>query len=508
MMKKYLFAISILTSFYLNAQNGSVGINTENPQATLHVVGNPTDTSKFDGIIPPKITGDELGAKSYTSSQIGALVYVTNPATSPSGQVINVTSTDYYYFDGLVWQTFKPALYDVVMRGNYSPKNISFTGSSITKQGTTEGALGYNSTTKSFYFGALNPLHTGNYNVTMGLNTGSKITTAYSNSIFGTNAGQNITTSYENALFGKDSGNALVTGMWNAGFGEGSLYNITDGLMNTGLGDGAFSIASGRNVYNTGVGANSLRRGGGNKNGNIGLGVQAGYQITGNNNIFIGNGSGYNITDSNKLYIHNNRVLDNGANGGAGAFQEYVGTNSLIYGDFVGRWLRINGSLQLSPTYVKTADASYDKILLYNNTTGDVGISSATNLGYIPLQGTQVGFPITGDLIVKNDNALGGFYIKGLVEGNYIKFWDDGTLDINSDSGSNVNIAGIDISGTGAGEKGIEGSFYYGATYNTNSFVQKKYVDDKIGTVTVPTPPTTGNYILKSINGVMTWIAE
>ena len=124
------------------------------------------------------------------------------------------------------------------------------------------------------------------------------------------------------------------------------------------------------------------------------------------------------------------------------------------------------------------------------------------------MQGTQVGFPITGDLIVKNDNALGGVSIKGLVQGNYIKFWNDGTLDINSDSGSNVNIAGIDISGTGAGEKGIEGSFYYGATYNTNSFVQKKYVDDKIGTVTVPTPPTTGNYILKSINGVMTWIAE
>ena len=49
-MKKYLFAISILTSFYLNAQNGSVGINTESPKATLHVLGSPTDTSKLDGI--------------------------------------------------------------------------------------------------------------------------------------------------------------------------------------------------------------------------------------------------------------------------------------------------------------------------------------------------------------------------------------------------------------------------------------------------------------------------
>jgi hypothetical protein len=508
MMKKYLFAISILTSFYLNAQNGSVGINTESPKATLHVLGSPSDTSKLDGIIAPIITGDELAAKTYGTEQTGAIVYVTASATNKTGQVSNVSYPDYYYFNGTKWLALHEPLYDVVNRGNFSPKYISFTGDVSTKLGTIEGAIGYNSTTKSFYFGALNQSHTGSFNVGLGLNSLSKVTTGYSNTVTGTNAGQNITTAYENALYGKDSGNALVTGMWNAGFGEGSLYNITDALMNTGIGDGAVSIATGRNVYNTGVGANSLRRGGANKNGNIGIGVQSGYQITGNNNIFIGNGSGYNITDSNKLYIHNNRILDNGTNGGAGAFQEYVGTNSLIYGDFVARWLRINGGLQLAPSYMKTADASYDKILLFNNTTGDVGISSTTNLGYIPLQGTQVGFPITGDLLFKNDNPLGGVLLKATTQGSYIKFWDDGVIEINKNSGSNVNIAGIDISGTGAGEKGIEGSFYYGATYNTNSFVQKKYVDDKIGTVTVPTPPTTGNYILKSINGVMTWIAE
>ena len=397
-MKKIF--ITTLFCFALNNMNAQVGINTDTPKATMQIVGFPQDTSKFDGLLPPTIKGDELAQKNYTSEQLGTIIYVTTPATTPTGQVVNVTASDYYFFDGTVWQSFKPALYDVVMRGNYSPKYISFTGDATTKQGSLEGALGYNSTTKSFYFGALNPLHTGNYNVTMGLNTGSKITTAYSNSIFGTNAGQNITTSYENALFGKDSGNALVTGMWNAGFGEGSLYNITDGLMNTGLGDGAFSIASGRNVYNTGVGANSLRRGGGNKNGNIGLGVQAGYQITGNNNIFIGNGSGYNITDSNKLYIHNNRVLDNGANGGAGAFQEYTGINSLIYGDFVARWLRINGYLQLAPSSMKTADATFDKIMLYNTTTGDVGTINTTGLGYVPTP------PTTGNYILKSLNGV------------------------------------------------------------------------------------------------------
>ena len=39
---------------------GQVGINTQNPEATLEVVGKPNDTHHFDGIIPPRITGNQL----------------------------------------------------------------------------------------------------------------------------------------------------------------------------------------------------------------------------------------------------------------------------------------------------------------------------------------------------------------------------------------------------------------------------------------------------------------
>ena len=285
-------------------------------------------------------------------------------------------------------------LESVVNRGNYSPKYITFTGT--TTAPTRNGAVGVQGT--NYYFGNINENVTGQNNISLGLNTLKSITNGYSNTVIGTNAGQNITTAYENALYGKDSGNALVTGTWNAAFGEMSLYNITDGIMNTGIGDGAISAATGRNVYNTGVGANSLRKGGGNKNGNIGLGVQSGYQITGNNNIFIGNGSGYNITDSNKLYIHNNRILDNGKNGGAGAFQEYVGTNSLIYGDFVERWLQINGSLKLSTTYIPnaTGDSTYTKNIVAkpdgtfgweDKKTLEINVSKGTTFPSVPNPG-------------------------------------------------------------------------------------------------------------------------
>jgi len=80
-----------------------VGINTETPKATMDIVGKPTTPSHFDGLIAPRITGNQLRAKSYTSEQTGALVYATAADTAPAGQTVNVTSPGYYFFNGSVW---------------------------------------------------------------------------------------------------------------------------------------------------------------------------------------------------------------------------------------------------------------------------------------------------------------------------------------------------------------------------------------------------------------------
>lgn len=101
-MKNFLLSLVFVSGLF-SAQNGKVGINTETPQATLEIVGQPNDNSKLDGVIAPRLTGDQLRGKVYTAAQTGAVVYITSPATSLTGQVINVKSSGYYYFDGTRW---------------------------------------------------------------------------------------------------------------------------------------------------------------------------------------------------------------------------------------------------------------------------------------------------------------------------------------------------------------------------------------------------------------------
>ncbi|UOU99811.1 hypothetical protein MUU74_07630 [Chryseobacterium daecheongense] len=102
-MKNKLLTLAVLsTAFLANAQ---VGINTSQAAATFDVVGFPSINTKADGMIAPRLTGDQLRAKStaYTASQTGAIVYVTVADSAPAGQTINVTVPGYYYFNGTVW---------------------------------------------------------------------------------------------------------------------------------------------------------------------------------------------------------------------------------------------------------------------------------------------------------------------------------------------------------------------------------------------------------------------
>ena len=127
----------------------------------------------------------------------------------------------------------------------------------------------------------------------------------------------------------------------------------------------------------------------------------------------------------------------------------------------------------------------------------------------IPLIGTEVGSPVTGDVKFQNDTKL----ILNDVGGDigFIQGRSDGIIEIRSDAypvlisgDAGLNVTKIiqvegGIQGVGTGNelritgnntgRGLIGVQYYGANYDNNTYVQKKYVDDKVSGTT--------NYISK-----------
>ena len=126
---------------------------------------------------------------------------------------------------------------------------------------------------------------------------------------YGLDAG---TTGSANTFIGRAAG-YYNTGYYNTFLGDLAGYSNTTGNYNTFLGDFA-------GISNT------------TGNSNTFLGHYAGYSnTTGYRNVFLGYQAGYNETGSDRLYIHNSDS-----------------TSPLIYGDFNGRTIQINGSLNIA----------------------------------------------------------------------------------------------------------------------------------------------------------------
>jgi len=81
----------------------TIGSN-DKPNSTLDVRGQGNVATSHDGIIAPRLTGDQLASKdpsAYGADQDGAIVYVTAAASvsNRTGKVINVKAPGYYYYD-------------------------------------------------------------------------------------------------------------------------------------------------------------------------------------------------------------------------------------------------------------------------------------------------------------------------------------------------------------------------------------------------------------------------
>lgn len=358
MKNNFLKLIFVLMAAHLFPQ---VGINTQTPKATLEVVGRPDDTNHYDGIILPRISGDQLSAKTYTSAQKGAIIFVTSSASNLSGQTSHIEKSGLYFFDGQQWIPVLQSdpLEIVAQRGNASSIEL-----------IVKNNLELNFDQKENYIlGKSRSIITGEYN-----------------SIFGTDS--NITSGKGNSASAYAMSQGEITGKLNYGAGVSALNGIVNGTIsgnrNIGIGPGAMSyITSG--------------------NDNISIGYLSGTgNRTGSNNVFIGVGAGSpasgNRSISNKLAIHSTPVTTSSTNFWDSITNNYTDYKfALISGDFSERWLNINGKLSVSPSQMPNADGdpAYTKKVVAK---ADGSFGFATEVIPSP--------PSTGTFILKSVNGV------------------------------------------------------------------------------------------------------
>ncbi|OCA69142.1 hypothetical protein BBI01_18230 [Chryseobacterium artocarpi] len=364
MKNNFLKLALLLVTTHLFSQ---VGINTQSPKATLEVVGKPNDINHYDGIIPPRITGDLLAAKIFSFEQKGALVFVTTPASNLTGQVINLERSGLYCFDGQQWIPVLQSdpLEIVALRGNTSSVKL------IVKNNLE---LDFDQK-ENYILGKSRSTITGDYN-----------------SIYATDS--NITSGKGNSASAYAMSQGEITGKLNYGAGVSALNGIANGVIsgnrNIGIGAGAMSyITSG--------------------NDNISIGYLSGTgNRTGSNNVFIGVGAGSpaagNRSISNKLAIHSTPVTTNANNFWDSITNNYTDYKfALISGDFSERWLNINGKLSVTPSQMPDADgdSSYTKKVVAR---ADGSFGFATEVIPPP--------PTNGTFILKSVNGLPEWVIQ------------------------------------------------------------------------------------------------
>lgn len=274
-MNRVLFTALMLSAVVAHAQvkKGMVGINTNEPRATLHI---EPGTSESKGLIIPRITAAEMVNMSnlphFGEDQHAIITYlkIPMPSIDRTGKLVDVDEPGYYYYDNTTgvkkWKKLGgngSAVQDLRLIGN---DNHITQDAGVGENGTSVG--------------------TGTSNIAIGKAVLKSNTIGYNNVVIGNSSLYNNTTGSENMVLG---GNSLIintTGYNNIAIGTSILQNNSTGSNNFGIGTGALNQNS-TGSYNFALGPSALL---GNSTGdhNTGIGYLAGQWIKGDRNIHIG----------------------------------------------------------------------------------------------------------------------------------------------------------------------------------------------------------------------------
>ena len=274
-MNRVLFTALMLSAVVAHAQvkKGMVGINTNEPRATLHI---EPGASESKGLIIPRITAAEMVNMSnlphFGEDQHAIITYlkIPMPSIDRTGKLVDVDEPGYYYYDNTTgvkkWKKLGgngSAAQDLRMIGN---DNHITQDAGVGENGTSVG--------------------TGTSNIAIGKAVLKSNTIGYNNVVIGNSSLYNNTTGSENMVLG---GNSLIintTGYNNIAIGASILQNNSTGSNNFGIGTGALNQNS-TGSYNFALGPSALL---GNSTGdyNTGIGYLAGQWIQGNGNMHIG----------------------------------------------------------------------------------------------------------------------------------------------------------------------------------------------------------------------------
>lgn len=417
-MKKTLFTVAILASAVSFAQ---VGINTPTPKATLDVVASPSDITKIDGLIAPRLTGNELKAKDnlYTTDQTGTIVYATAAANPTTSKTLNVTEPGYFYFDGASWvkiasgaatgtepwfieNSTNPATantQNIYQNGNVGLGNFA-TAKPLTRL-DVRGAIRGGSPNAEEVDGSSaigqNSIAVGNNNKVSGVSSaafGDSNIVASVNAIVAGNTNTLSPSSSYSAVFGiqnnVDGPRSLVGGFGNVISGNGTAYNLVSGLNNNISPIAGVTQSVGNAVFGN---SNQVKND---------YSIVSGYQniVSGDYNLVGGSGNSTSETSSSVSVLGSQNIANNSSYVGVLGSQNTVTNANLTFISGARNQVNSPTSFVSGADNIVNADASYATVFGLNNTIGGSGTSHyATSIGTRNISKGHVSTTIGADLI-------------------------------------------------------------------------------------------------------------